>query len=150
MQGKKILSTKKTPEIILNPEGMIKIKGRSMNGDMTDLSRQMEIWVDEYFCDPAELTCVDIYLEYFNEVNLYVYISLLKKIKAIELKNKKYIINWYYEEGDEDILEKGENISFILNIPFNFIKIDDPSFPCSETVTDNCSGIKTGNFLKII
>lgn len=97
-----------------------------MNGDWTKFSTQIEAWIGEYVCDPADLTCVDIYLEYFDEINLYVYISLLKKIETVKLKNKKFIINWYYEEGDEVILEKGENISFILDIPFNFIKIHDP------------------------
>jgi hypothetical protein len=42
------------------------------------------------------------------------------------LKNKKYIINWYYDEGDEDIIEKGEYISSITEVPFNFIMISDP------------------------
>jgi hypothetical protein len=121
-----ISSSKKTPEIILYPNGMISIKGRSMEGDWTEFSKLIEAWVDEYICDPADLTCVDISLEYFNEINLYFYISLLKKIESVRLKNRNFIINWYYEEGDEDILEKGENISFILNIPFNFIKIHDP------------------------
>jgi hypothetical protein len=122
-----ISASKKTPEIILNPDGIIRIKGRSMNGDWTKFSNQIEDWIAEYICDPADLTCVDIYLEYFNEINLYVYISLLKKIETVKLKNKKFIINWYYEEGDDVILEKGENISFILDIPFNFIIIHDPS-----------------------
>jgi hypothetical protein len=124
-----ILPSTITPEISLNPEGKIKIKGRSMNEDLSEFYKQTEGWIDEYICNPADLTCVEIYLEYFNEINLYVYISMLKKISSLKLKNKKYIINWYYEEGDEDILEKGENISFILNIPFNFIKIHDPLLP---------------------
>jgi hypothetical protein len=125
MHGKKIKSTKKTPEISLNPEGMIKIRGRSMNGNGTELFRQIEDWIEEYISNPADVTCIDIFLEYFSEINLKVYISFLKKITAVELKNKKYIINWYYEEGDEDILEKGEYISSVLDIPFNFIKIND-------------------------
>jgi hypothetical protein len=124
-----ILPSKITPEISLNPEGMIEIKGRSMDVDLTEFYKQPEDWVDEYICNPADITCVDIFLEYFNEINLFFYISILRKIASIKLKNKKYIINWYYEEGDEDILEKGENISYILDIPFNFIKINDPLLP---------------------
>jgi SiaC family regulatory phosphoprotein len=123
---KKILSTKITPEISLNPDGVIKITGRSMDGNVTEFSAQLKDWIDEYICNPAELTRVDIYLEYFDEINLGIYISLLKKIESVKLKDKKYIINWYYEEGDEDILEKGENISSVLNIPFNFRMISDP------------------------
>ena len=48
--------------------------------------------------------------------------------------DKKYIINWYYEEGDEDILEKGEYISSVLNIPFNYIMIGDPLMSESESL----------------
>jgi hypothetical protein len=50
-------------------------------------------------------------------------IQLFQKLSRVQLKNKKYIINWYYEEGDEDILERGEYFSSVLNIPFNFIRI---------------------------
>ena len=97
-----------------------------MFGNATEFSKQIEEWVDEYISNPAELTSVDIYLEYFNAINFKIYLNLLKKIGSIKLINKKYIINWYYEEGDEDILEKGEYISEILDIPFNYIMITDP------------------------
>ena len=126
MLEKTILPTKNTPEIKLHPDGIIQITGRSMNGKVTEFNEQIEIWIDEYINNPPELTRVDFNLEYFDEVNLKIYYSLLKKIESIKYKNKKYIINWYYEEGDEDILEKGEKISIVLNIPFNFIMIGDP------------------------
>jgi hypothetical protein len=124
--GKKILSTKSTPEIILNPDGFITMKGRSMDGNLNELSSQIEDWIDKYICHPAEVTFVEFYLEYFNKVNSRVLFSMLKKIDSLKLLNKKYIINWYYEEDDEDILERGEYFSSVLNIPFNFIEIYDP------------------------
>ena len=39
------------------------------------------------------------------------------------MKDKKYKVNWYYEDGDEDILERGEYIASVLESDFNFIKI---------------------------
>ena len=97
-----------------------------MSGNVTEFTKQLKDLIDEYICNPAELTSVDVYLEYFDEINLGIYFSLFRKIESIKLKNKKYMINWFYEEGDEDILEKGENISSALDIPFNFIMISDP------------------------
>jgi hypothetical protein len=41
----------------------------------------------------------------------------------VALKNRKVFINWFYEEGDEDILERGEYLSSVLDVPFNFIEI---------------------------
>jgi hypothetical protein len=125
MPGKKILSTSGSPEIILNPIGIITIRGRSINGNFNELSIEIEEWIDKYIANPAEITYIDFYLEYFNKADTKVLISMLKKIESLKLINKKYIINWYYEEGDEDILEKGEYFSSELNIPFNFIEIYD-------------------------
>jgi hypothetical protein len=134
MLTKKILSTKGTPEISLDPDGTIKIIGRSMLENAAEFSEQTEDWINEYICNPAELTSVDIYLEYFNIINFKNYYSLLKKIGSVALKNKKFIINWYYEEGDEDILEKGEYISTALNMPFNFVMVHDPLMYRSESL----------------
>ena len=132
MHEKTIIPTKNTPEISLNPDGILKITGRSMNGKIAEFEEQIENWIDEYIMNPPELTCVHIRLEYLDEINLKIYYSLLKKIESVKYKDKKYIINWYYEEDDEDILEKGEKISTILNIPFNFMMIGD-------SVLDECN-----------
>jgi len=48
-------------------------------------------------------------------------ILIFEKIKQVTLRNKRFIFNWYYEEGDEDILERGEYFSTVLRVPFNFI-----------------------------
>jgi hypothetical protein len=123
MLEKKILSKNGSPEIILNPHGIITIRGRSINGKINELSSEIEEWIDNYMANPSEITYIDFYLEYFNKANCGVLISMIKKIESLNLISKKFIINWYYEEGDEDILEKGEYFSSELNIPFNFIEI---------------------------
>lgn len=123
MLGKKILSISGSPEIILNPHGIITIRGRSINGNLNGLSNEIEEWLDKYIANPAEITYIDFYLEYLNKANSKVLISMIRKIESLKLTGKSFIINWYYEEGDEDILEKGEYFSSELNIPFNFIEI---------------------------
>jgi SiaC family regulatory phosphoprotein len=127
--GMKIQPTKSTPEIILNPGGVISIRGRSMNGDINEFYDQIDSWINHYLCNPAEITLIEFRFEYFNKLNLKVYNSIIRKIETLAGKNKKFLINWYYEEGDEDILEKGEYFSSFLNIPFNFIEICDSLLP---------------------
>jgi hypothetical protein len=123
MKELKISPTKNSPEVILNPQGFIKIKGRSIHENIIDFFKPVEEWVVEYIKVPADVTCVDINLEYFNSATAKLLIQLFQKISHIQLKNKKFIINWYYDEGDDDILEKGQYFSSVLNIPFNFISI---------------------------
>lgn len=122
MEELKISPTKNTPEIILNPEGMIRIRGRSIHENVTDFFAPVEEWVTAYIVNPAEVTCVDMNLEYFNSASAKVFIHLLQKITYVALKNKKFIFNWYYEEGDEDILERGEYFASVLDVPVNLIK----------------------------
>jgi hypothetical protein len=123
MQEVRILPTKKSPEIIMNPDGIIKIRGRSIHEDVTEFFEPVAAWITEYVEDPADVTCVDVTLEYFNSASAKVFITLFQKVTYVSLKHKKFIFNWYYEEGDEDILERGEYISSVLDVPFKFIKI---------------------------
>ena len=121
MNELKITGDKSTPEVFLNPAGLIIIKGRSIHENMRDFFKPVEKWVDDYINnDPAEITSIDISLEYFNSTTAKVLISLLQKLLKVQLKSKKLIINWYYEEGDDDIQEKGEYFSSVLKMPFNF------------------------------
>jgi hypothetical protein len=103
---------------------MIRIRGRSIHENVTDFFSPVEEWVTGYIVDPADVTIVDMNLEYFNSASAKVFIHLLQKITYVALKHKKFIFNWYYEEGDEDILERGEYFASVLDVPVNLIKIN--------------------------
>jgi hypothetical protein len=127
LESKRIKPTGTTPEIILNPEGYMAIRGRSISGEVKKLPQEVESWLEKYLESPAEITVIDLYLEYIGGFNSGYYIEVVRKIKTVLLHGKKLNVNWYYEEGDEDILEKGECFSLFLDLPFNYIMIKDPS-----------------------
>ena len=120
-----ILPTKNTPEVILDPKGIVKITGRLIPENAEDFFIPIEKWINEYFKNPAEITCVEISLEYINSVGSKYLLDLIRKITHIHLKknSKKFIINWYYTDEDEDMLQKGTIFSSKLDVPFNFIRI---------------------------
>jgi hypothetical protein len=130
LQDNSISETAKTPGVILNEEGVIRIRGRWMMENIADFSRKLSSWFDTYASDPPEISCIDINLEYFNGFNSGLLISLLRKVLFINRTNKWLIINWYYDEGDDDILELGEYLSLILEKPFNFIIVTDSKNSC--------------------
>ena len=119
--GLHILPTDNTPEVILNPEGIIKIKGRALVVNNTEVPEQIMNWIDEYLSIPAETTNIIIAFEYLNSFNTTILVSILRKLSQAILQPKKLVIQWYYEEEDEDILERGEYISETYNIPIEFI-----------------------------
>lgn len=118
----KIQPTKNSPEILLNPDGIIKIKGRSIHENAAEFFEPVDDWISEYIKEPADVTVVDIILEYFNSASARIFITLLQKITHVTLRHKKFIFNWYYEDGDEDILERGEYFASVLDVPINFIR----------------------------
>jgi len=127
MQELKILPGKNSQEITFNPDGRLRISGRSIHENVAEFFAPVESWINSYVENPAPLTSVDMNLEYFNSASAKVFITLLEKVKHVTLKNGKYVFNWFYEEGDEDIYERGEYFSVVLDVPFNFIKIGSSS-----------------------
>jgi hypothetical protein len=123
MEELRFSPTKNTPEIILSPKGTIRIKGRSIHENVTSFYEAVEDWISEYITVPADVTSVDMNLEYFNSASAKVFIHILQKVTYVTLKHKKFVFNWYYEEGDDDILERGEYFASVLDVKFNFIKI---------------------------
>jgi hypothetical protein len=124
--NQKILSpTKNTPEVILDPKGIIKLAGRLIPENAEDFFKPIVEWINEYFKNPAEITSVEIWLEYLNSVGTKYLLDIMHRITHIHLKKnkKKFVINWHYKDEDEDMLEKGRFFSSDLEVPFNFIKI---------------------------
>jgi len=120
-----ILPTNKTPEVLLNPKGIIKIKGRAIDESRRNDPEQMRNWIDDYLLNPAEVTEVTIALEFLNSFNTILLTTTLKKISQVIQLGKKLIINWYYEEDDVDIFERGEYISATINVPIKFFVADN-------------------------
>jgi len=119
-----ILPTDRTPEVFLDPQGVIKFQGRGLAVNKTDVPRQILNWINLYLNRPQEITYVILAFEYLNSFSTTMLVTILKKIIQVTLRSKKYIIRWYYEHDDNDILERGEYISSVLNIPIEFVMID--------------------------
>jgi hypothetical protein len=123
MRELRIQPGKNSPEIVLNPDGIIKIRGRSIHENVIEFFEPVDEWITQYIEKPANETVVDVSLEYFNSASARMFVTLFQKITHVTLKHKKFKINWYYEDGDEDILERGEYFAAVLDISINFIKI---------------------------
>ena len=117
-----IESTKKTPEIVFNTDGRFRISGRSIPEDASKFYDDLFEWIYSYCKTPAESTTVDIELEYFNSGSSKALLHILRALAEIDRNGFKLTINWYYEEGDDDIMERGEYYESILEIKFNFIE----------------------------
>ena len=78
-----ILPTDNSPEVILNPEGIIKIKGRGMVVNKTSVPEQINNWLDAYLLNPAETTDIIVTFEYLNNYSTTILASVLMKISQV-------------------------------------------------------------------
>lgn len=119
-----ILPTNNTPEVLLNPDGIIKIKGRAIDESRAKYSEPILVWIDSYLLNPAKITEVTIALEYLNSYNSIILASILRKLSQVNLQSKNLVVKWYIEKDDDDLLERGEYTSSSLKIPIEFIMTD--------------------------
>lgn len=130
IEKKHFLPIGTTPEVYLDPNGVIRIKGKANVLATSTNYVLINDWLDKYLANPADITVVDICVEYLNSFCTAKLVDMLKKISGIMLKDKKLVINWYYEEDDEDLLERGEHVEDVLNLKITYIITPDIKHCC--------------------
>ncbi len=124
MQSIDIEGTSKTPTVSLNAEnGVVEINGRSIPENSVEFYKPLVDWLEEYKKLPAEKTTVNIQLEYFNTSSSKCILDVFKKLEDINKGDPEVVINWHYEEDDEDMLEAGEDYESIIRVPFKMIEV---------------------------
>jgi len=116
--------TQKTPYVLLDPAGKITFRGRSIPEDVSLFYEDILDWIVSYSTSPASHTEVEIEMEYLNSGTSKYMLRLLKKLKEVDNNGYDLHIDWIYEEGDDDILERGEYYASILDLKINFIEIE--------------------------
>jgi hypothetical protein len=126
MEPISIERTPKTPTVYFDSnEGIVEIKGRSIPENSIEFYNPLVEWLEKYLSTPAEITKVNIQLEYFNTSSSKCILDVFKKLETIYKSGNDVVINWYYEEDDEDMLEAGEDYQSIIKIPFKMIEIEE-------------------------
>ena len=125
IKTKNISAKQEIPEIKYDSTGRVTINGRWSIKRVDEFLNYLRDWFEPFIANPPEINTIDIRLEYVNNSNTSLLVSLLKKILIIRESSEGPVINWYYEDGDEDIFEYGEYISLVLDTPFTFIRIHE-------------------------
>ena len=118
-----IKPSSRTPEVLLDPEGIIKISGRGLSAHRTEIPGQILRWLNVYIANPAETTYVILMFEYLNSYNTTILVSFLRKIMEIRTNSNKLVVRWFYEPDDDDILERGQYIASVIDMPVEYIII---------------------------
>ncbi len=126
METISIEGTPKTPTITFDiNKGFLEIRGRSIPENSIEFYKPLVDWLEKYASKPQINTNVNIQLEYFNTSSSKCILDVFKKLEAINKSGSQVVINWYYEEDDEHMLEAGEDYQAIINVPFKMVQVTE-------------------------
>ena len=109
--------TIKTPQLDFNSnEGRFLIAGRSIPENSIEFYKPLFEWLDNYVSQAKSNTILDVKLEYFNTSSSKCLVEIFRKLETLQQKNDNVLINWYYEEDDEDMQESGEDFQEIIDV----------------------------------
>lgn len=118
MEELHIKSTPATPSVRFDGnKGLLDIEGRSIDEGSFGFYAPLLEYIDIYTKKPAPLTTINIRLEYINTSSSRGLAEVLKKLDNLYKQGHKIVLNWYYEEDDEEIHEAGEDFVNIVSFP---------------------------------
>ncbi len=119
-----IKKEKKTPFIELDPaRGVLTIEGRSIPENPESFYDVVYSSMERYYKSPQNLTTYNFQFEYINSGSSKFILRFFHLIKKQYDEGNDCIVNWYYEEDDENILDLGKHYKNTFKLPFKFIEI---------------------------
>jgi hypothetical protein len=116
--------SKRTPWIILEP-GKIFIMGRSVTENPGELYRPVHDWVTRYIENCSEKTTIDLGFEYINSSSIKWIFAIIKELSKLKEQVKDVRVTWYYEKGDDDMIELGTIIRSLVECSLVVVEVEE-------------------------
>lgn len=128
-----LLPTEKTPEVILDDElSLFQVKGLCLPENVRDFSQTVTEKLEYYLQilhrtqenDPKKKPFrVNFKLGYFNTAAAKFIADVLMHVKAYMQTGSNIHIFWHYNEDDYDMLEAGEDIAKMVDVPVTYVMV---------------------------
>ncbi len=113
-----IKATENTPKIDFNPSlESFELSGKSIPEDSLGFYEPIVDWLHSYAENPNVKTIFCFKLEYFNTSSSKVLLDVLYILEKID----GIIVNWYYDEDDEDMEETAMDFNEVVEFEINLI-----------------------------
>jgi hypothetical protein len=122
MENIKLEGTGRTPEISFNSQtGNLVISGRSIPENSIAFYQPLFDWLDEYIKKPSLDTIFEFNLEYFNTSSSKCILDMLRKLELLSERQHNTSVKWYFDEGDEDMEESGNDFKSLINLDIELV-----------------------------
>jgi predicted DNA-binding antitoxin AbrB/MazE fold protein len=124
-----IKSTAQTPLIKYSVENSkLEFIGRSIPEDVAGFYEPVMRWLKKLALTEPERLKVELLLDYVNSNSTKAILDILKTIQKLKEAGTITELVWYYEEDDEDMMEFGNDLSYLIKTPVKIISLSEKSF----------------------
>lgn len=122
MENIQLVGTDRTPKIDFNSEtGILEISGRSIPENSITFYKPLFDWLDNYVEQPQKYTKIEFKLEYFNTSSSKCILDMLRKLERLPEEGFSTLVKWYYDDGDEDMEESGNDFKSLINLEIELV-----------------------------
>lgn len=115
---------KNSPEIILDPETLsFKFSGKSFPENSKKFYQPVIAWIEDFSPPAGSSVEFSFYFYYLSSSSLIAVLEVIKRVITWKEKGITVIINWNFDEDDDEIRRIGEDYMRIVDFPFNFVPV---------------------------
>ncbi|KEA64667.1 Fe-S oxidoreductase [Marinobacterium lacunae] len=109
METLRLEATQYTPEIVLDPAGVIAFSGKSYPENTFDFYQPVMDWLEQYFSSELpERTVVNMEIIYFNSSSSKLFFDMFDLMEEASAEHALEV-NWIYDPENESAREAGED-----------------------------------------
>lgn len=128
--------TLKSPFISLE-KGLFQFSGRSIPEDAKRIFKPATDWIKTYHPENGSKTIINFNFDYLDTSSSKCVFEIIKLLDHFFENGHEIVINWYYEEGDDDMLDLGIHLKSFVKAPFNFIENEQSFGEMEEFMSTN-------------
>ena len=118
-----IIRTEDTPEIMFDPMvGAFSIRGRSLPENAYNFYRPLIEFLESSVDQIKKAGNFEFHLDYFNSSSGRFIYEMLTIIEE-KAKPSSFKVKWVVDKDDESMIEKGEELKSLVDVPFEIEKI---------------------------
>lgn len=102
-------------------EALLQIKGNSIPENADGFFQPLHDWVEEFRTVHQGPVKIRIFMTYFNTATIRHLIALMRRL--VYYYGDKLVIEWAYEKGDDEIRDRGVDLSEVVKFNFAFEEV---------------------------
>jgi len=121
MESLVIKPTEKFLSVSLDAQtGKLSFSGRSLPENGKEFFTPIIEWLKKYSQNPVQQTECTFKMEYFNSSSRKCFVDVFDILDSIRVNGHSINIIWQYENGDDELLEMGEEYENMYDLDFEF------------------------------